>query len=371
MLDAAIAQIQEPYRKKLLVTVDGAGSTHALVDHITALNNDPAHPDREVYYAVGFDLDERGHRAIGRVPEQVWEPALDAEGEPRDGAGVAELTGLYRTGPAGDHLAGWPTDMRVIARREKPHPGAQLPCSSSTRAGASGSPPSASRPGRSSSSRPATGFRPASRPVSDAGRTPGCVGCHRNRSRSTRRGVPRSQSPATCWPGWPCSAWTASWPEPNQKRSATGCYTPPAGSSTASAAAGYVSPKPAPEPKPLVRLQLGEPLPAPGATVYDIYGINSAVVGQQASAIRSVKIVKSEPLRELLQVYAPEFYQEFTEATMNRREELEQLVATVTAMTGRQEAVTYLDRLEAGVKEMDQARERLRIFIVKEFHLQR
>ena len=47
------------------------------------------------------------------------EPALDADGDIRDGAAVAERTGLL-------DLAGWPKDMRVIVRRERPHPGAQL-----------------------------------------------------------------------------------------------------------------------------------------------------------------------------------------------------------------------------------------------------
>ncbi len=39
---------------------------------------------------------------------------------------VAEIIGLLRTGLAGDALAGWSVDMRLIVRRERPHPGAQL-----------------------------------------------------------------------------------------------------------------------------------------------------------------------------------------------------------------------------------------------------
>jgi hypothetical protein len=69
-LSAAIAQIPEPFRKKILVTVDGAGSTHALVDHITALNAE--NPDMEIRYAVGFDLDARARAVVGRIPEQAW-----------------------------------------------------------------------------------------------------------------------------------------------------------------------------------------------------------------------------------------------------------------------------------------------------------
>ena len=50
---------------------------------------------------------------------------------PTAGAGskkahVTELALLLREGPGGDQLAGWPASMRVFARRERPHPGAQL-----------------------------------------------------------------------------------------------------------------------------------------------------------------------------------------------------------------------------------------------------
>jgi hypothetical protein len=54
---------------------------------------------------------------------------LDTHGEPRglDETGVAELTAQLREHPThGDQLATWPTDLRIICRRAKPHPGAQL-----------------------------------------------------------------------------------------------------------------------------------------------------------------------------------------------------------------------------------------------------
>jgi hypothetical protein len=47
------------------------------------------------------------------------DPAYDAGGQVRDGAWVAELAGLL-------DLSSWPEGMRVIARKERPHPGAQL-----------------------------------------------------------------------------------------------------------------------------------------------------------------------------------------------------------------------------------------------------
>src|SRR5215210_5273900 len=56
VLDEAIAQIPDPQRRDLLITVDGAGATLDLINHITALN---AVHGRRVHYSVGFDLAAR------------------------------------------------------------------------------------------------------------------------------------------------------------------------------------------------------------------------------------------------------------------------------------------------------------------------
>lgn len=53
------------------------------------------------------------------MPEHAWQPALNVDEQIRDGADVVDLTGMLT-------LTGWPPDMRVIVRRERPHPGAQL-----------------------------------------------------------------------------------------------------------------------------------------------------------------------------------------------------------------------------------------------------
>jgi Transposase DDE domain group 1 len=125
VLEEAITQIPARYRRDLLITVDGAGASHGLVEHITNLN---AAPGRRVQYSIGWDLGARERSAIGCVPQHSWDHVLDTEGAPRglEEAGVVELTALLREGPDGDRLANWPPDLRIICRREKPHPGAQL-----------------------------------------------------------------------------------------------------------------------------------------------------------------------------------------------------------------------------------------------------
>jgi hypothetical protein len=123
IIDAAIAAIPEKWRRNLLITIDGAGSSHAVIEHLRKLN---ARPGASVAYSVGFDLDERARVAIGQMPSAGWEAALDAAGLARDDAQAAELTGLLRESADGDRMAGWPPDMRILVRREKIADGRQL-----------------------------------------------------------------------------------------------------------------------------------------------------------------------------------------------------------------------------------------------------
>ena len=118
VLTDAIGQLPAPYRRRLLVRADTAGATHELLDW---LHEQGQVRGRSVEYSIGFPV-HKGvavHDAIHTVPESAWQTTLDTDGEPRDGAGVVEITGLL-------NLAKWPTGMRVIVRREKPHPGAGL-----------------------------------------------------------------------------------------------------------------------------------------------------------------------------------------------------------------------------------------------------
>jgi hypothetical protein len=116
VLAEAVAQIPAAHRRHLLVRGDSAAATHAVLDW---LREQGGKRDRVVEYSIGWSIGEPERAAIAALPTSAWSPALDADGGVRDGAQVAELTGLL-------DLSGWPPGMRVIVRRERPHPGAQL-----------------------------------------------------------------------------------------------------------------------------------------------------------------------------------------------------------------------------------------------------
>ena len=124
VLGDAISQVPAAHRKKMLVRADGAGASHDLVDWLTGLNTAPKHGrrGRAVEYSVGFAITQGVRDVISLVPKDTWSVALDADGDVREHADVVEITGLL---PATIRQS-WPVDMRVIVRREHPHPGAQL-----------------------------------------------------------------------------------------------------------------------------------------------------------------------------------------------------------------------------------------------------
>jgi hypothetical protein len=116
VLGEAIGQIPAAHRRHLLIRGDSAASTHAVLDW---LHTQGQRRGRVVEYSLGWSISEAERAAISVLPASAWTPAINADGGLRDGADVAELTGLLG-------LAGWPAGMRVIVRRERPHPGAQL-----------------------------------------------------------------------------------------------------------------------------------------------------------------------------------------------------------------------------------------------------
>nr|WP_232807397.1 IS1380 family transposase [Geodermatophilus chilensis] len=96
--------------RKVLIRTDGAGASHKFLTWLTG---------QRLSYSIGFGLPANTADLLTQIPAEVWTPAYDAHDQIREGAWVAELTGLL-------DLTSWPPGMRVIARKERPHPGAQL-----------------------------------------------------------------------------------------------------------------------------------------------------------------------------------------------------------------------------------------------------
>jgi hypothetical protein len=94
----------------ILIRADSAGASHRFVQSLSIANFD---------YSIGFPISGSVRDALLLAQEEDWVRATEVGGGIRDGAEVIELTEVVE-------LKGWPEDMRVIARRERPHPGAQL-----------------------------------------------------------------------------------------------------------------------------------------------------------------------------------------------------------------------------------------------------
>lgn len=118
VLDQALAALPEharprpgdPDGPRLLARSDSAGATHAFATACVGQGLD---------FSFGFPVDARIQAIVDAIPEQCWHPALQTDGEFRDGAWVAEATGMI-------DLTSWPEGSRLILRKERPHPGAQL-----------------------------------------------------------------------------------------------------------------------------------------------------------------------------------------------------------------------------------------------------
>jgi len=108
----AVAQLPRRLRRRVLVRADSAGGTREFLTWLTR-------PGRRLQYSTGFTITPDIEDAILKVPAAAWTPAYDSDSEVREGAWVAEITGML-------DLTSWPAGMRVIVRKERPHPGAQL-----------------------------------------------------------------------------------------------------------------------------------------------------------------------------------------------------------------------------------------------------
>ncbi|MCA1700052.1 MAG: IS1380 family transposase [Actinobacteria bacterium] len=112
VLDRALEQIPAEYVEKIeiLVRADSAGATHGLIDYCR---------EAKIRFSVGYELTQTVRAAILKIPRDAWVSALAQDGSERDNGEVAEITDSVQ-------LAAWPQGTRLIVRRERPHPGAQL-----------------------------------------------------------------------------------------------------------------------------------------------------------------------------------------------------------------------------------------------------
>ncbi len=186
----ALAQLPKRFwRGRQTLIRNSGGGTHEFVSWL-------AKRGRWLSYSVGMTITDAIHQAVLAVPASAWTPAVEPDGEIRDGAWVAEL--------AGDCLNDWPKGLRLIVRKERPHPGAQLrftdadgmrlTCFATNTTGtpiASWNCATASGPGPRTASVP-----PA---------PPACATSPSTRPRRTRPGWRSSRSPSICSPGCRCS----------------------------------------------------------------------------------------------------------------------------------------------------------------------
>lgn len=113
---AAVAQLPWQYRKKILFRTDGAGFSHGLLAWIADAGGRSS-PSFTWEYSVGWAFNEREQAAVELLDRKgLWEPVVGSDGNAREDAFVADITGLL-----GD-LTGWPPHHKVIVRKEPLHP---------------------------------------------------------------------------------------------------------------------------------------------------------------------------------------------------------------------------------------------------------
>ncbi len=112
VLDEALAQLPlDPRSTEVIARADTAGCSHRFIG---------ACRERNVRFVVGHKLSAELAAIVLGVPKNRWQETVSADGaDVRESGEVAEITDLV-------DLSGWGAGTRMIARRELPHPGAQL-----------------------------------------------------------------------------------------------------------------------------------------------------------------------------------------------------------------------------------------------------
>jgi hypothetical protein len=112
VLDLALAQLPAAHVQnvEILVRSDSAGATHGLVDYCR---------EAGMRFSVGHDLTEPVRQAILNLDGEAWTAALNPDATERGNGQVSEITNDL-------DVSAWPEGSRMLVRRERPHPGAQL-----------------------------------------------------------------------------------------------------------------------------------------------------------------------------------------------------------------------------------------------------
>lgn len=120
VLDMALASLPEHARPRpgdqdspsYVARADAAGATYGFAKVCR---------DRGIGFSFGFAITEDVREAIAAVEDNAWVDAVEADDADaaRAGAWVTEITEYL-------DLSAWPEGSRVIVRKERPHPGAQL-----------------------------------------------------------------------------------------------------------------------------------------------------------------------------------------------------------------------------------------------------
>jgi hypothetical protein len=112
VFEHAISQIPSEHIQsvRILLRADSAGQSHELLDWCR---------EARIRYSVGYELSDAVRSQILKLADGNWVSAVEQDGTPRTNGQVAEITAAL-------DLTGWPEGSRVIVRRERAHPGAQL-----------------------------------------------------------------------------------------------------------------------------------------------------------------------------------------------------------------------------------------------------
>jgi Transposase DDE domain group 1 len=111
ILDLIQEQLTAPETVRLVVRTDTAACNHQFLNRLTRHGHG---------FSIGFYARGDVAAALDHLTDDDWVPTInDDDRDIRDGGWIADITHLL-------DLSNWPAQARIIARKERPHPGAQL-----------------------------------------------------------------------------------------------------------------------------------------------------------------------------------------------------------------------------------------------------